>query len=318
MSARPAIAAPAENEYVADRLREAAHLLEAQGASAYRVLAYRGAGEAVAAQGRSVRETFESGGVRGLDAIPRVGLGIASAIAEMLTTGRWSLLERLRGTTEPTTLFRTVPGMGPALAARIHDRLHIDSLEALEAAAHDGRLRTVPGVGERRAAAWRAALDSMLGRLRGGRPFAAADTATEPAVGTILDVDHEYREKARAGKLHTIAPRRFNPEGHAWLPLLHAERGPWHFTALFSNTALAHKLDRVRDWVVIYFYDGDHVEHQRTVVTETRGPIAGMRVVRGREEDCLAYYSRPARHELEPVGNPPIVSHQDEGAIHEE
>jgi DNA polymerase (family 10) len=317
MSARPAIAAPAENQYVADRLREAAHLLEAQGASAYRVLAYRGAGEAVAAQGRSVRETFESEGVRGLDAIPRVGLGIASAIAEMLTTGRWSLLERLRGTTEPATLFRTVPGMGPALAARIHDRLHIDSLEALEAAAHDGRLRTVPGVGERRAAAWRAALDSMLGRLRGGRPFAAADTATEPAVGTILDVDHEYREKARAGKLRTIAPRRFNPEGHPWLPLLHAERGPWHFTALFSNTALAHKLDRVRDWVVIYFYDGDHVEHQSTVVTETRGPLAGMRVVRGREKDCLAYYSRPARHELEPAGNAPIPSHQDEGAIHE-
>jgi len=318
MSARPAIAAPAENEYVADRLREAARLLEAQGASAYRAHAYRSAGDAIAARGRSVRETFESEGVRGLDAIPRVGLGIAAAIAEMLTTGRWSLLERLRGTTDPATLFRTVPGMGPALAARIHDRLHIDSLEALEAAAHDGRLRTVPGVGERRAAAWRAALDSMLGKPRGGRPFAATDTAIEPAVGTILDVDREYREKARAGKLRTIAPRRFNPEGHSWLPLLHAERGPWHFTALFSNTALAHKLDRVRDWVVIYFYDGDHVEHQRTVVTETRGPLAGMRVVRGREADCLACYSRPASLEPQLAGTAPIPAHPDEGAIHEE
>ena len=292
MSARPAIRAPDESQYIADRLREAAHLLHAQGASPYRVTAYRSAGDAVATQRRSVREIFEAEGVRGLDAIPHVGLGIAGAIAEMLMTQRWALLERLRGTTEPAALFRTVPGMGPALAARIHDWLHIDSLEGLEAAAHDGRLRTVPGIGERRLAAWRAALDAMLGRSRGGQCFPGGDTTSEPGVDVLLDVDREHRDKAQAGKLRTIAPRRFNPDNSAWLPLLHTERAPWHFTALYSNTALAHKLDRVRDWVVIYFYDGDHVEHQRTVVTEIRGPLAGSRVVRGREEECRAWYTR--------------------------
>jgi hypothetical protein len=43
------------------------------------------------------------------------------------------------------------------------------------------------------------------------------------------------------------------------------------------------------DWVVIYFYDDDHhhhVEGQRTVVTETRGPLVGQRVVRSREQEC--------------------------------
>ncbi len=40
--------------------------------------------------------------------------------------------------------------------------------------------------------------------------------------------------------------------------------------------------------MVIYFYDGEHHEEgQRTVVTETRGPMAGKRVVRGRETECL-------------------------------
>ena len=38
-------------------------------------------------------------------------------------------------------------------------------------------------------------------------------------------------------------------------------------------------------WVVIYFYDGDHHEGQCTVVTETHGPLAGKRVVRGREAE---------------------------------
>jgi putative hydrolase len=42
--------------------------------------------------------------------------------------------------------------------------------------------------------------------------------------------------------------------------------------------------------VVIYFYDGDHRERQRTVVTETHGPLEGRRVVRGSEADCGEHY----------------------------
>ncbi|MCX8102644.1 MAG: hypothetical protein N3D77_15560, partial [Geminicoccaceae bacterium] len=87
-----------------------------------------------------------------------------------------------------------------------------------------------------------------------------------------------------------IAPRRFNPNREAWLPVLHTRRGPWYFTALFSNTARAHELGRIGDWVVIYFEKDDAVSGQRTIVTEQRGPLAGRRVVRGRERDSLRYY----------------------------
>jgi hypothetical protein len=59
---------------------------------------------------------------------------------------------------------------------------------------------------------------------------------------------------------------------------------------VLSNTARAHQLGRVRDWVVLYFHDDDHVERQRTVVTESRGPLAGRRVVRGREAECRRHY----------------------------
>jgi hypothetical protein len=54
-----------------------------------------------------------------------------------------------------------------------------------------------------------------------------------PGVGILLAIDAEYREKARAGSLPLIAPRRLNPEGKAWLPVLHKRYAPWHFTALF-------------------------------------------------------------------------------------
>ena len=278
---------PPENRQIAERLLEASHLLYAQGASPYRVSAYRNAADAIAHHARSARAIFESEGVRGLDAIPRVGLGIASAIAEMLATGRWAQLERLRGSADPEKLLQTVPGLGPGFARRIHGELHVDSLEGLESAAHDGSLERLPGVGARRASAWRAWLADTLGRVGPVPSMRREAGAEEPGVEDLLDVDREYREKAAAGLLRTIAPRRFNPRHEAWLPVLHARRGPWHFTALYSNTALAHKLGRVRDWVVLYFYNGDEVERSRTVVTETRGAAAGRRVVRGREAECL-------------------------------
>jgi DNA polymerase (family 10) len=111
-----------------------------------------------------------------------------------------------------------------------------------------------------------------------------------PAVEVLLDVDREYRDKARAGLLPKIAPRRFNPGNQPWLPVLHTRHGPWHFTALFSNTDLARDMHRTHDWVVICFSDADGEEGQATVVTERRGALAGNRVVRGREPECADYY----------------------------
>jgi putative hydrolase len=90
-----------------------------------------------------------------------------------------------------------------------------------------------------------------------------------------------------------IAPRRFNPERGAWLPILHTQRGRRHYTLLFSNTALAHRLRRSRDWVVVYL-DDDGREDQWTIVTETRGALTGRRVVRGREPECRAHYDEDA------------------------
>jgi len=277
---------PDENEQIATQLLEAAELLRAQGANAFRVAAYRRAADSVAQCARPLRDLFDENGRAGLQAIPGIGSGISSAIAEMLVTGSWNQLARLRGSVEPEALLRTVPGVGPGLAHALHCELHVDTLEALENAAHEGRLEAVERIGPRRAAAIRASLAAMLGRRVARAPHDAPPAL--PDVATLLDVDHEYRTKGAAGKLATIAPLRFNPGGRAWLPVLHATRGAWHFTALYSNTARAHELGKTRDWVVIYFYDGDYHERQCTVVTETRGPLAGSRVVRGRETECGA------------------------------
>ncbi len=276
----------ARNRRIAGALRELADLLDLQGANPFRITAYRRAADTIDHLDRDLGEILEREGFDGLTALPNVGYGIAGAIREMLATGRWGQLDRLRGTIDPVRLFQSLPGIGPRFARSIHDTLHVDTLEDLEIAAHDGRLESVAGVGPRRAALIRAGLAAMLGRPRPhGEPEGYG-----LGVDVLLDVDREYREKAAAGRLPLIAPRRFNPERKAWLPVLHSQRGHWSFTALFSNTARAHDLGKTHDWVVIYFYDDHHREEQHTVVTETRGHLAGRRVVRGREAECHAYY----------------------------
>jgi DNA polymerase (family X) len=281
----------ADNAQVAEWLRQAAELLWTQRANPFRVAAYRRAADSVEQYNGRLRTLLALKGRDGLDALPGIGAGIAAAIAEMIETGRWAQLDRLRGNLDPTTLFQTVPGIGPELAQRIHDALGVETLEALEVACHEGRLAEVAGVGRRRAAGIRASLAEVLNRSR-LRYRATRSAAAEPSVDVLLDVDREYLDKARAHNLPMIAPRRFNPAHEAWLPVLHTRRDVWHFTALFSNTAMAHDLGRTHDWVVLYFHDDDHAEQQRTVVTEQRGPLSGRRVVRGREPECQAYYER--------------------------
>lgn len=285
------------NEDVAETLERVADLLEAQDANPFRVRAYRNAVATLRELDRPVRELLDEGGTKALEELPGIGASLASAIRESVYTGRLGMLDRLEGQVSPEDLFTTVPGIGDELARRIHAELAIDTLEELELAAHDGRLEEVDGFGPRRTRAVRESLGNILSRSvrrrarrvdRNGGP-APAGESERPPVGVLLDVDQEYRRKAGAGELPTIAPRRFNPEGAPWLPILHTLRGPWHFTALFSNTARAHRLGKTDDWVVLY-HERDGHERQATVVTEHQGALAGRRVVRGRERECREHY----------------------------
>jgi DNA polymerase (family 10) len=281
------------NQEIADVLERVAALLEAQDANPYRIGAYRKAARHLASLEESVAELALSGDGERLEDLPDIGKSIAGAIREFVHTGRLSLLDRLEGQVSPEDLFSTVPGIGEELARRIHLHLRIDTLEELELAAHDGRLHDVPGLGDRRVRAIRDNVGAILSRSsrRRARRLRHLENsrADDPTVSLILERDKEYRRKAETGQLRTIAPRRFNPEGKAWLPILHEESEGWSFTALFSNTARAHDLGKTRDWVVVY-YEKDGHENQHTVVTESYGPLKGKRVVRGREKECMDYY----------------------------
>jgi hypothetical protein len=288
---------PVSNAQIADILDQVAERLEAQNANVYRVDAYRASAAVVSRHETSIQDLALTGGRPALDALPQIGSSLSGAIDEIAHTGKLRLLDRLDGQLSPVELFKTVPGIGEELAERIHRELDIDTLEALEVAAHDGRLDEVAGFGPRRLEAVRDILATMLARSSRGRARrfdelervgasvpSQQPPGDRPEVDLLLDVDREYRNKAEANELPRIAPKRNNPDGVAWLPILHSLQDSWHFTALYSNTERAHELGRTRDWVVIY-YERDGHEGQCTVVTEYQGPLAGQRVVRGRENE---------------------------------
>jgi len=276
-----------DNTEIADALERVADLLEAQHADGFRVRAYRKAAQTCRTLEGPLALVLADEGLKGLERLPGIGRSIAASIAEYIVTGRLRLLDRLEGEVSPEALFATLPGVGEELARRIHDELGVETLEDLEVAAHDGRLDQVPGIGERRVHAIRDSLAAILrhSARRRARRLRTRETEIErPSVEAILAVDGEYRRRAETGQLRRIAPRRFNPTGEAWLPILHATREGWYFTALYSNTARAHELGTTRDWVVI-FYERDGHEGQCTVVTERAGSRTGRRVVRGREAE---------------------------------
>ena len=276
---------PSLNREIAHRLKEVAELLHDQGSNPFRAQAYRHAAQTLEQLERPVDDILHAEGVDGLQKLPGIGESLSRAIRELILNGKLPMLERLRGEAEPVTLLGSVPGIGKKLADRLHHDLEIDTLEELEVAAHDGRLMRQPGFGEKRLSGIIASLAERLGRIRGRSGIVEKSL---PSIEELLDVDREYREKAAANQLPKFAPRRFNPTGEAWLPVLHTQLGERHYTALFSNTARAHQKGKTQDWVVLFYDDGDR-ESQCTVITAEWGPLEGRRIVRGRESECLIH-----------------------------
>ena len=320
------------NQQIAELLEQIAELLEDRGDNLYRVRAYVNAAWTVREADHSLAQQVHEEGGPSLKSLPGIGDGLARLITNYVMTGRCPRLEQLLSTVSIETQMQLIPGIGPALAARISDALHVPTLEALETAAWDGRLRTVHGFGRHRVGVVRETLPALLERTAQHRRYTPARAEAtkqvteqpaeqpkrspdeQPPVELLLALDEEYRQKAEAGELRQIAPRRFNPTWQAWLPVMRVDRNGWSFVVLYSNTAQAHRLNKTHDWVIIYVRPagdyvrpagdyvrpaGDYVRpagdgeigeqatspgtRQQTVVTETTGKLAGQRVVRGRE-----------------------------------
>jgi putative hydrolase len=275
-----------DNRLIAQRLLDYAGFLDSRETNPYRARAYRIAAETVMRLERPVADIVQQEGRNGLEALPGIGEHLSFTLEVLVRTGEFHTLHFGDCFTDFEENLLGVPGVGPRLAQKIREKLDITKLKELEKAAHDGRLAQL-GVGPKRL---RGIIDYLASRP--GRNPPPGPLAGEPLVDEILAVDLEYRHLAEQGNLPTQAPRSFNPFHQPWQPVLQTDRNGWHYRALYSNSALAHRLQRTHDWVVIHFTDG-LLTGQRTVVTETQGDLQALRVVRGREGECRQHY-RPS------------------------
>ena len=152
------------NDDIAYIFEQVADLLEAKGDDYYRIRAYRAGAASIRALEQPAFEILESEGLKGLEKLPHIGKRLAQSIQELAHTSELALLERLLLEVSPEDLFTTVPGVGPVLARRIYRGLGVDSLEALEQAAFDGTLATLPGFGHSRLQMVRDGIGAILGR----------------------------------------------------------------------------------------------------------------------------------------------------------
>ena len=188
------------NQEIAALLDHIAELLDAQNANPHRVRAYRNGATRMRNTQKSVAQIVRSGDGDALRKMPDIGQGLAQVISGYVHTGRSAVLDRLQGEVSPEKLFSHVPGVGEELADRIVDQLHINTLEELEQAAYDGRLAGIDGFGPKRVNSVRVSLAGMLSRAAQRRAQqrtgGGADAGpVRPDVGTLLDVDAEYRRK---------------------------------------------------------------------------------------------------------------------------
>src|SRR5262249_37417977 len=151
-----------------------------------------------------VEEIVTSDGRCGLEALPGIGQHLSYTLDGLVTRGEFRTLYGNDGHIDPESLLTSLPGVGPHFARLMHDRLGISTLEELERAAHDGRLREL-GIGSKRL---RGLIDALSGRL--GRYRMPAPLAGEPSVADLLEVDRAYRDQADECLLPMLAPRRFN------------------------------------------------------------------------------------------------------------
>ncbi|HEY6807905.1 MAG TPA: helix-hairpin-helix domain-containing protein [Gemmatimonadales bacterium] len=149
-------------------LEELASYLELSGENPFKVRAFENAARAIGNYAGDVADAAASGA---LADVKGIGKGTLEVVRELISTGRSADLESLRGTV-PRGLVEMlrVPGLGVAKIRQLHETLQIDSLDALEAAAADGRLAKLPRFGAKTAEAIRNAV-AFLKRSSGFRLF---------------------------------------------------------------------------------------------------------------------------------------------------
>ena len=180
------------NAELADQLDLLADLSELLGEQGFRVVAYRRAATRIRDTASSVAELAVAGTAKDL---PGIGKTIEEKLVEVVENGEMSAVaKRRKEVPEELVTFLRLPGLGPKTAARIWRELGVSTLAALQEAAEQQRLRSLPGLGAR-------SEEKILDALRKG---VGSEVPTRTPLGVGLPA---VRAAAEALRAHPAALR---------------------------------------------------------------------------------------------------------------
>lgn len=136
-----------DKKQIADILSEIGTLLEVKGENPFKCRAYHTGARIVTSLTQDLNALVTSGEIRDIKGI---GDALAEKITELVQTGSLDYYDRLKASVPPGVLqMLAINGIGPSKVRVLSGKLNITTLEQLEQACKDGRIRSVEGFGQK-------------------------------------------------------------------------------------------------------------------------------------------------------------------------
>jgi DNA polymerase (family 10) len=175
-----------KNSAIAKVFYDIADLLELKGEIPFKIRAYQKAARAIEHSPTEIEQMVKDEG--DLREIPGVGEAIAKKITELVTTGRLHYYDELRAEfPDGISTLLDIPGVGPKIALRLSTELGIQSMNDLEAAIRDGKVASLPRLGDKMA-------ENILRQIQAVRtkerriPIGQALPVVEEIIGELREV----------------------------------------------------------------------------------------------------------------------------------
>jgi DNA polymerase (family X) len=137
-----------DNKTIANILYETADLLEIDGQDSFRIRSYRNAAQAIENHSQQIKEMI--GDPKQVLAIPGIGKGMLNNLKELFDTGKLAIQTELLEKYHPSMLqLLKIQGLGPKTIALIWSAYKVSDLDGVEKLAQEGKIRTLPRLGEK-------------------------------------------------------------------------------------------------------------------------------------------------------------------------
>jgi DNA polymerase (family 10) len=273
-----------DNLAIARILAEIGDLLEIKGENPFKVRAYRNAAETIVHTPGRVADLTPQERL----AIPGIGKDLAAKIAELIETGTIAYHQNLLQEFPPTVLdLLHVQGVGPKTVALLYRELGIRTLDDLQQAAREGRLRGLRGMGARKEAQILKSLEERS-RVAGRRLLAEAHDTAAALVAAL-------RDHAPEAGIAMVGSLRRGCETCGDLDILAAGAPPDLMTAFTSYRPVERVLARGETKSSVLLWGGFQAD-LRVVPRESLG--AALQYFTGSKAHNIALRDRAIQHGL--------------------